>query len=85
MNRSILSFHGDGSTPRMAGRKMSPTRAATAPADHDQPVGGEGHLAHQVAGHQHRAALRRQRLVEHQHRRVAEQRGGDAEPLLHAQ
>ena len=25
------------------------------------------------------------RLVEHQHRRVAEQRGGDAEPLLHAE
>ena len=26
-----------------------------------------------------------ERLVEQQHRRIAEQRGGDAEPLLHAQ
>ena len=74
-----------------------------APADHDQVVGGVLELAHQVAGHQHRPALRGQRpqeaahphdalrvhaverLVEHQHRRVAEQRGGDAEPLPHAE
>jgi hypothetical protein len=60
-------------------------------------------LAHQMAGHQHGAALpgqRRQqgthpydafgvqtveRLVQHEHRRVAEQRRRDPEPLPHAQ
>jgi hypothetical protein len=60
-------------------------------------------FAHQVAGDQDGAALRRQRsqealhpddalgvhavvrLVEDQHRRVAEQRGRDAQPLPHAE
>ena len=74
-----------------------------AAADDDQVVGGQRHLAHQVAGHEDRAALPGQRpeqladpvdalgvqavggLVEHQHRRVTEQRRGDAEPLLHAE
>ena len=74
-----------------------------AAADHDQVVGGVLQLAHQVAGHQHRAALGGQRaqeaahphdalgvqaverLVQHQHRRVAEHRRGDAEPLAHAE
>jgi hypothetical protein len=59
-------------------------------------------FAHQVAGHEHRAALRGkraheaaqpddpfwvhavERLVEHQRRRVPEQRRRDAEPLPHA-
>ena len=72
-------------------------------ADHHQPVGGERHLADQVAGHEHRPTLRRQvpqevadptdalgveavdRLVEEQHAGVAEQGGGDAEPLAHAE
>ncbi len=73
-------------------------------AAHDhQVVGGVLELAHQVAGHQHRPALRGQRpqeaahpddalgvhaverLVQHQHRRIAEQRCRDAEPLAHAQ
>ena len=74
-----------------------------AAAEHDEVVGGVLHLAHQVAGDQHRPslvgevaqqlphpadALRVQavhRLVEQQDVGVAEQRGGDAEPLPHAQ
>ena len=66
-------------------------------------VGGGLHLAHQVRGDEHRAALGGQRLhqvadpqdalgvqpvdrlVEHQHLRVAQQRRGDAQPLAHAQ
>ena len=75
-----------------------------APADDDEVVGGQRHLAHQVAGHEDRAALGGQRLacrlriqtdalgveavdrlVEDQDVRVAEQRGGDAEPLAHAE
>jgi hypothetical protein len=71
--------------------------------DHDQVVGGERHLAHQVRRDEDRAPLGRQaaqqvadpldafgvepvdRLVEEQHGRVAEKRGGDAEPLAHAE
>jgi hypothetical protein len=71
--------------------------------DDDQVVGGQRHLAHQVARHQHGAALGGERLeeladpadalgvqavdrfVEHQDRGVAEQGGGEAEPLLHAE
>ena len=74
-----------------------------APAHDDEPVGGQCHLAHQVAGDQHRAALvgeRAQqladppdalgveavdRLVEEEGAGVAEQRGGDAEALAHAE
>ena len=74
-----------------------------AAAGHHKVVRGVLQLGHQVAGHQHRAALAGQRpqepahphdalgvhaverLVEHEHRRVAEQRRGDAEPLPHAQ
>ena len=74
-----------------------------APADDDEVVGGHRHLAHQVAGDEHGAALGGERpqqgadpadalrvepvdrLVEQQHLRVAEQRGGDAEPLAHAE
>ena len=74
-----------------------------AAADHDQVIRGVLHLRHQVAGHEHRAALGRQRLhqvadpqdplgiqpvdrlVEHEQGRVTEQRGGDAEPLAHAE
>jgi hypothetical protein len=66
-------------------------------------IRGVLHLRHQVAGHEHRAALGRQRLhqvadpqdalrvqpvdrlVEHEQRRVTEQRAGDAEPLAHAE
>ncbi|GAB3980669.1 hypothetical protein GCM10027615_59670 [Plantactinospora veratri] len=72
-------------------------------ADDDEVVGGQRHLAHQVAGDEDGPALRRQplhevadpedalrieavdRFVEQQHRCIAEQRGGDAEPLRHAE
>jgi hypothetical protein len=71
--------------------------------DHDQMVGGQRHLAHQVRGHEDRTALGGERLhqvahpedalgveavdrlVEEQHLGVAEQGGGDAEPLAHAE
>jgi hypothetical protein len=74
-----------------------------AAARHHEVIGGVLQFAHQVAGHQNRPALGRQRLqepahphdalgvhaveglIEHQHRRVAEHRRGDAEPLAHAQ
>ena len=32
-------------------------RDQAAAADHDQLVSGQGHLGHQVAGHEHRPAL----------------------------
>ena len=69
--------------------------------DHDQVVGGQRHLAHQVRGDEDRATLGGEpleqvadpldalgveavhRLVEDQRRGIAEQRGGDAEPLAH--
>ncbi len=75
---------------------------AAAPDD-EQPVGGDRHLAHQVAGEEDGAALGGQRLqqvadpgdalgvqavdrlIEQQHRWVAEQRGGDPQALCHAQ
>ena len=90
--RALLDEFGDGRVGD------EPTAA-----DHDEMVGGQGHLAHQVAGDEHGPALGGQRLeqaadpvdalrvqaidrfVEHQHRRVAEQGRGDAQPLLHAQ
>jgi hypothetical protein len=71
------------------------------PADHHQPLGGQRHLADQVAGHEHRAALRGQRLqqvadpanplgiqpvhrlVQQQHRRIAQQRRGNPQALPH--
>ena len=74
-----------------------------APADDDEVVGGERHLAHEVAGHEHGATLGGQALeqrphpqdalgvepvdglVEEEHSGVAEEGGGDAEPLGHAQ
>ena len=72
-------------------------------ADHQQLVGRQLHLAHQVAGDQDRAALGGEaphqvpdpadplgvqavdRLVEDQHPGVAEQGGGDPQPLRHAE
>jgi hypothetical protein len=66
-------------------------------------LGGDRHLAHQVARHEHRPALGGEvlqeradpadavrvqavdRLVEHDDGRVAEQGGGDAQPLTHAE
>jgi len=74
-----------------------------AAADHDEVLGGQRHLAHEVRADQHRAALGREvleqvadpqdalgvqavhRLVEDQRAGVAEQRGGDAESLAHAE
>ena len=74
-----------------------------AAADDHQVPGGLLQFAHQVAGHQDRAAPGGQRgqeaahphdalgvhaverLVQQQHRRVTQQRGGDPEPLPHAQ
>ncbi|SFY53584.1 hypothetical protein STEPF1_06867 [Streptomyces sp. F-1] len=71
--------------------------------DHDEVVGGQRHLAHQVRGDEDRTALGGERLhqvahpedalgveavdrlVEQQHLGVAEQRGGDAEALAHAE
>ena len=72
-------------------------------ADDHQMVGGERHLGHEVARHEHGATLTGQllaqrahppdalgieavhRLVEQQHPRVAEQGGGDAQALAHAE
>ena len=77
--------------------------AAARAANDDQVAGGQGHLAHQVAGDEYGPALAGQgsqqgpdpydtlriqpvdRLVQQQHSRVAQQRGGDAQPLGHAQ
>jgi len=74
-----------------------------AAAEHDEVVGGVLHLAHQVAGDQHRPSLVGEvaqqlahpadalgvqavhRLVEQEDVGVAEQRGGDPEPVPHAQ
>ena len=74
-----------------------------AAADDDQVVRRQRHLAHQVRGHEDRAALGGERLeqvadpehalrvqavdrlVQHDGLRVAEQRGGDAQPLAHAE
>ena len=85
---------------------MSATGASAiiaAAAEHDEVVGGQRHLAHQVRGEEHGAALGGQaahevadpqhalgveavdRLVEDERGRVAEQRGGDAEALAHAE
>ena len=74
-----------------------------APADHQDVVGGQGHLAHQVARHHDRPTLPGQRaheiahpddalgvqavhrLVEDEDGWVAEQGGGDTQPLAHAE
>ena len=86
----------------VAGPQIRDLAAATTPGP-TVVVGELLHLAEQVAGDQHRAALGGERLeqvahpadalrvepvgrlVEDQHPRVADQRGGDPEPLLHAQ
>jgi hypothetical protein len=82
---------------------MATSARIRAPPDHDQVVGGVLHLAHQVRGQEHRAALGGQvlqqgadpddavgvqpvdRLVQHDHGRIGQQRGGDAQPLAHTQ
>jgi hypothetical protein len=74
-----------------------------APADDHQMLRGDGHLAHQVAGDQHRTPVGGEtleqvaypqhaigieavdRFVEDQHRRIPEQRGGNTQPLAHAE
>ena len=109
---------GDGGGEPLGGRGPHPHRGAgalghevghglvgdePAPPDDHEVVGGERHLAHEVAGHEHGAPLGRQSLeqgphpqdalgveavdglVEEEHARVPEQRGGDAEPLGHAE
>ena len=70
-------------------------------ADHHEIGGGQRHLAHEVAGHEHGSALGGQpleegadpedalgvetvdRFVEEQHPGVAQERGGDPQPLAH--
>ena len=106
--RSRRSFAGSGVTTRTWPVELRSDDLVdgalgdeAAAADDDEPIGGHGHLAHQVAGDEDGTTLGGERaqqladpldafgvetvdrLVEQQRCRVAEQRGGDAEPLAH--
>ena len=101
----IGTAHADGGVAGGAAHEVLHRGVGDQPAaaDHDQPLGRQRDLAHQVRGDEHRAALGGKllqqvadpadalrveavgRLVQDQRGGIAQQRGGDAEPLAHAQ